>query len=130
MENLKLLCSFTRKRYVNSTIDLIIDEFDSVRKLFVFYNRDSIGDYYITFNIDLNIDPEFRNFITIHRKKESNTLYSVNALNMIIQNLNNGILDKTFKLDWSKYKDVLLLTKNGNINRIPLILEEVINIDE
>jgi hypothetical protein len=48
--------------------------------------------------------------ISINRKKESNTLYSINALNALIRTLNNGVLDKSFRVDWSHYQDMLLLS--------------------
>jgi hypothetical protein len=52
--------------------------------------------------------------ISINRKKESNTFYSINALNSLICALNNGVLDKTFVVDWSNYTDTLLLSDNEN----------------
>lgn len=48
--------------------------------------------------------------ISINRKKESNTFYSINALNALIRTLNNGVLDKTYRVDWSHYQDMLLLS--------------------
>jgi len=52
-----------------------------------------------------------RDTISINRKKESNTLYSINALNALISHLNNGVLDKSFIIDWSNYKNTLLLSQ-------------------
>lgn len=48
--------------------------------------------------------------ISINRKKETNTFYSINALNSLIQSLNNGVLDKTFRVDWTHYQDMILLS--------------------
>ena len=50
--------------------------------------------------------------ISINRKKESNTFYSINALNSLIRGLNNGLLDKQFRVDWSNYQDMLILSDN------------------
>jgi activator of HSP90 ATPase len=61
------------------------------------------------YNINNNAN-KAKNTILINKKAESNTLYSINALNSIIQELNNGILDKRYIIDWSQYKDNLLLT--------------------
>jgi hypothetical protein len=52
-----------------------------------------------------------RDTISINRKKESNTLYSINALNALISHLNNGVLDKSFIIDWPNYKNTLLLSQ-------------------
>ena len=40
------------------------------------------------------------NTILLHRKKETNTLYTINAVNHIIKDANNGILDKSYRLQW------------------------------
>ena len=48
--------------------------------------------------------------ISINRKKESNTFYSINALNSLIKSLNNGVLDKTFRIEWNNYQDMILLS--------------------
>lgn len=48
--------------------------------------------------------------ISINRKKETNSLYSINALNSLIRSLNGGALDKTYRIDWTHYQDMLLLS--------------------
>ena len=48
--------------------------------------------------------------ISINKKKETNTFYSINALNALIMALNNGVLDKTYAIDWHNYVDTLLLS--------------------
>ena len=126
--NFKLLCTFTFKKNINTTIDDILYQFEGVQKLFIFSNKDNPKDCYVTFNIDLNLNDRFEKYIIIHRKKETNTLYSVNALNAIIKNLNNGILDTSYVLNWYAYQNMLLLAKNDEVSRIPLELEEVVNL--
>jgi len=126
MYNLKLLCTSITSKKVDETLDYIEDNFVDIEKIFIFYDRDHTNTYYLTFNIDTTKNGIYENFISIHRKKEYNTLYSVNALNLIIRNLNNGILDTKYKLDWSLYRNVLLLSKGNDIRRIPLVLEEII----
>ena len=39
--------------------------------------------------------------ILLHRKKESNTLYTINALNALVRQLNNGMLDNRFIINWT-----------------------------
>ena len=48
------------------------------------------------------------NTILLHRKKDSNTLYTINALNDLIKSLNGGIIDTSFKVDWQDYKNCIL----------------------
>ena len=56
--------------------------------------------------------------ITINRKKESETLYSINALNTLIQELNNGVLDKSFRVEWAQYKNKLMLSDRSGLFRL------------
>lgn len=128
MNNFKLLCTFSYKKDLNTVVDDIIYQFNGLQKIFVFLNKNNLKECYLTFNIDLNINDRFSRYIVIHRKKETNTLYSVNALNLIIQNLNNGILDTSYRLNWELYQNMLLLSKGGEVNRIPLELDEVIKL--
>lgn len=123
--NTKLLCLFSTINNVDTSVAGILSDFYGIEKLFIFKNSERESDLYITFNIDLDTNSNFSNYIVIHRKKESNTLYTVNALNIIIKNLNNGVLDKTFKLDWKNYRNTFLLSRANEVERIPLTLYKI-----
>lgn len=59
--------------------------------------------------------------ITINRKKDSETLYSINALNALIREQNNGVLDKTYRVDWTQFTNRLLLTnRDGSFRSIQI----------
>jgi hypothetical protein len=66
----------------------------------------------------------FPNAILIHKK--GNAIYTINALNKIIEDTNDNIgnIDyKSHKIDWDTYQDKMLLTNNDgliiyNIKRI------------
>jgi hypothetical protein len=58
---------------------------------------------------------KLKDTISINRKKDTNTFYSINALNSLIRVLNNGLLDKTYRIDWPQYRDTLLLA-DGELN--------------
>jgi hypothetical protein len=71
-----------------------------------------------------------KNTISLHRKKHSNTLYTINALNTLIRKLNNGVLDKTFSSDRDDYKNcILLFDSEDSIQRINTKLYKIIDID-
>jgi len=65
--------------------------------------------------------------ISLHRKKNTNTLYTINALNDLIRELNNGKLDKTFPIDWENYKNSLLLTNDEGLNKIPTRIYTIVD---
>jgi hypothetical protein len=90
--------------------------------MFVFSDSDNRNDLYVTFNIEMSGYTKTPNTISIHRKKETNTLYTVNALNTIICAANNGVLDKMFQVDWTLYRNSLLLTNDEGLRKIQLQL--------
>jgi hypothetical protein len=92
------------------------------RRLFVFSDADVRNDLYVTYNVDTADTKRIPNTILIHRKKETNTMYTVNALNTIIREANNGILDKTYLINWITYRNSLLLTNGDGLRHIQLQL--------
>jgi hypothetical protein len=55
-------------------------------------------------------------------------LYSLNALNEVIKRLNNGVVDKNFKVDWQHYKNCILLTQNGEIKQLNTKVSRIIDL--
>ena len=66
--------------------------------------------------------------MAIHRKQETNTLYTINALNEAIRKDNNGVLDKKFSLDWPQYRNSLLLTNDQGLNIVRTKLFKIVNV--
>ena len=113
----QLLCTFAHRKDLDIITDYIITSYTIVeRRLFVFSDADVRNDLYVTYNVDTADTKRIPNTILIHRKKETNTMYTVNALNTIIREANNGILDKTYLINWITYRNSLLLT-NGDVLR-------------
>ena len=120
--NRQLLCTFCSKTTLNKTLELIrITYPDFNDKIFIFSHEKSPNELYLTYNIINNID-KLPNTILIHRKKEYNTLYTINSLNQLIRDENEGILDKSFIVQWNLYRDCLIITGDISVNIIPLTL--------
>ena len=71
---------------------------------------------------------KYNNAIIMHRKTQTNTLYTINALNVIIKSKNNGVLDTTYPINWEKYKNMIVMTTNNVVNYIPTQLHKVITL--
>lgn len=69
-------------------------------------------DLICTYNIDSEKVPgqTMRHTISIHRKKHTNTLYTINALNYVVSLLNDGKMDRNFEVDWKKFRNTLLVS--------------------
>lgn len=119
----QLLCTFAHRKDLDLIVDYISNAYTvSERRMFVFSDRDNPFDLYVTYNVEPSVTKRTQNTISIHRKKDTNTLYTVNALNTIIRRANNGILDKTFIINWEVYKNSLLLTNGEDLRHIRLKL--------
>ena len=77
-----------------------------------------------------------KNTISLHRKKETNTLYTLNALNEVVKEQNNGQIDPKFSVDWGPHKNTLLVTYKDDesgeqfLRRIETRLISIVNLDE
>lgn len=125
----QLLCTFAHQRDLELVIDYIAQSYEvAEHRAFVFSNETAPSELFITYNIAASARRRTPNTISIHRKKESNTLYTVNALNTIIRRANNGVLDKTFQIDWSVYRNSLILGDDTDLRHIYLKLFKRINL--
>ena len=124
----KLFCTFTTKEELDSTVDTIKDQYDILfNKIFVLF-VESTNEYVCTYNVDsFNMSNTILdNTILLHRKKDSNTLYTINALNDLIKELNGGILDIKYKVNWSEYRNCILLTTGGELKRLDTKVHDIL----
>jgi hypothetical protein len=126
----KLFCTFATQ----DTLDKILQEIQTrykiiYNKIFVLYSK-SQDEYICTYNVDFgNVGQFLDNTILVHRKKESNTLYTINALNTLIKELNEGELDTSYRVNWSDYRNCILLTKGPELKRVNTKLFRIIELD-
>tara|TARA_Y100000593_G_scaffold86168_1_gene164397 strand:- start:1888 stop:2292 length:405 start_codon:yes stop_codon:yes gene_type:complete len=120
----QLLATFTSKKSIDDTIELIKKYYDiAFGKIYVFQNEEKTSDFICTYNVIIGEGKEvdyniLENTISIHRKKYSNTLYTINALNEVIKNLNNGVLDTSFNIPWENFQNMLLVVNKEGLCRI------------
>ena len=127
--NNKLFCTFTDLENLDALIE------DITSKYVIIYNKmfvlEIVGkdEYVVTYNVDQgNVHTIPENTILVHRKKESNTLYTINALNELIKKLNNGVVDTKFKVDWQHYRNCVLLTQHNELNQLNTKIHKIIEL--
>lgn len=124
----QLLCTFAHKKDLTIVVEYITTTYVlPENKIFVFSDANDTDELFCTYNIESGTI-KGKNTILVHRKKESNTLYTVNALNGLIRTLNNGILDKSFVIDWQQYRNSILLANENNLRQIELVLYKIIRL--
>ena len=125
----QLLCTFAHRKDLELIVDYISKSYSvSEKRMFVFSDADKKSDLYVTYNVEPDDYGKTPNTIMIHRKKETNTLYTVNALNAIIRRVNNGVLDKSYIIEWENYSNSLLLTDGDDVRHIHLDLYKRIDL--
>ena len=129
--NNKLYCTFTNVNDVEGIIHQIQTSYVILfNKIFVLESLDG-EKIMLTYNVDMGNSSEetlVDNTILVHRKKQTNTLYTINALNELIKSLNNGFLDKKFPIEWDNYKNCILLVQADGFNKIDTKVKEIINL--
>lgn len=127
--NNKLFCTFTTREGLDSLISDITSQYDIMyNKMFVLEIKDS-EELVVTYNVDQgNINAIPANTILVHRKKESNTLYTINALNELIKSLNNGVVDRRYKVEWMHYRNTILLTQQSDLKQLKTKIFKIIDL--
>jgi len=125
----KLFCTFTNLDNIDDTVENIKNSYTIMYdKIFVLYIK-SIDEYTITYNIDQsNMSSIPYNTILVHRKKESNTLYTINALNELIKTLNSGVVDSRFPINWQHYRNSILLTNQGDLKQLNTKIYKIVEL--
>jgi hypothetical protein len=137
MENIffdlnKLFCTFTTPDELDTVLSDINRRYTIMyNKIFVLESAQS-KELMCTYNIDMgNVsDAPLPNTILLHRKKESNTLYTINALNALIRTLNNGILDTRYIINWADYKNCILLNTGPELRRLDTAIYKIIDFNK
>lgn len=128
-DNRQLLCTFSTATDYEKVIDEILNFYQVYNgRIFAFTNVKAPKEIYLTYNvINMRRDAsKYSNTILIHRKKQTNTLYTLNAMNRLIEE-ENGSLDKNYVVNWNLYTNSLIITGEVSIRIIPLKIHNVIN---
>jgi len=109
----QLLCTFTSKDELQNCLQRIRETYHLVYNyIYVLQNKSNLEELFVTYNIDTQYKPTYplRDTILVHRKKQSNTLYTINSLNELVKELNGGKMDKNFTVDWDMFKNCIIVT--------------------
>jgi hypothetical protein len=127
----KLFATFSKKEDIETTLETIKGRYTILfNKIFILESKDS-DELICTYNIDpgnLSSTTVLSNTILLHRKKESNTLYTINALNTLIKTLNGGVVDPKFMVNWNDYKNTILLTNGPDLRKLETSIYKIVNL--
>jgi len=129
----QLLCTFCTEETLDETITKIIDCYEiAFDAIYILDNMDEPGSLCCTYNIVVASEPRKSippSTISLHRKKQTNTLYTINALNKLVAERNDGKVDKNFLINWEDLRNMILVTQYGHLKKIPTKLREIVKLD-
>jgi hypothetical protein len=109
-----LLASFVKDFETEEKIDKISRVLNIDQKtIFVLSNLSKPNEQILTYNVlkenldNITICEIINNTTMIHRNKKTNTLYSLNALNMLSNDDNS--------MDWEKYRNNIIVCYKGEL---------------
>ena len=130
----QLLCTFTSKENLDSVIEEIKKSYKIIfDRIYILQNENNIDELICTYNVDSQNGIDYnavKGTISLHRKKYSNTLYTINALNDVIAELNNGVVDSNFIVPWEQFKNTLMVTNSQGLNKISTRIYKIIKIEK
>ena len=127
--NNKLFCTFTTEDGISTLVEELSSRYNIMyNKMFVLKITNS-DEFVITYNVDQgNVSSIPENTILVHRKKDSNTLYTINALNELIKALNGGIVDSRYRVNWQHYRNTILLTQQSELKQLKTKIHQILEV--
>lgn len=126
---LQLICLFTTEPELNYTVGMIEKTYDIVYKRIFILSIEESPELICSFNIEKgNVRKQLPGAMLVHRKRDTNTMYTINSLNTLIKSENNGILDSNYTVDWTKYQNSLLVTSNSELKILKTKVYQIVNL--
>lgn len=120
--NTQLLCLFTTKEELDKSVDFVLKNYILTNpNVFILESKSKPEEVFITFNVEKGSSaiPSDWKTILVHRKKQSNTIYTINALNEVVKEKTGGQVDTSYMIDWEEFKNCILTTSNVGYKKIP-----------
>ena len=132
-----LLASFLTtdsEERVAEEVQFIADNLDLTNNyIFLFRDKEEPDKKILTYNAYVAKGSPYnaRLFtMRVHRKKATNTLYTINALNLALAKDNEGQTGKHLKLEWEKYSNSIILAVKKELQVRALEVTKIFKIEE
>ena len=126
----QLLCTFTNENTFEDVVNAIHSKFELFSKKIFILKLDPSKELVVSYNImPTTMNKFLPNTIMVHRKKETNTMYTINALNKLILDLNNGVSDSHYQVTWDEYRNAVILTDGDGYKILKTTLFRIIDVN-
>ena len=132
-----LLASFLMtddEQKIQEEVEFIVNNIEITNNLiFLLEDKDNPEKKIITYNAVVEKGKPFNSRLftmRMHRKKQTNTLYTINALNAAVASQHDGKTGRDLKLDWTQYENSILLTSGKELKVHPVEVSKIFKIEE
>lgn len=129
---IQLICLFTNEEFLDHTTSMIVKTYDVVYKRIFVLSIENSEELICSFNVPkgngIFTKKQLPNAMLVHRKKETNTMYTINSLNALIRSKTNGLNDSRYSINWNEYQNSMLITSDGSLKVLKTNLYQIINI--
>jgi hypothetical protein len=132
-----LLASFIKtdnEEQIQQEVEYIVNNIEITNSLiFLLEEQEDPLKKIITYNAIVEKGKPFnpRLFtMRMHRKKKTNTLYTINALNAAVASQHDGKTGRDLKLDWSQYENSIILTAGKELRVHPIQVSKIFKIED
>jgi hypothetical protein len=130
-EQSQLLCTFTTVDGLDKILEVIKGTYKLMfNKVYLLENTEDANQLILTYNVakteSLTLTPP-PSTISVHRKKHTNTIYTINAINKLIEEKNGGKLDISYRIDWSELQNMVLVTAYGKLKVVNTKLVKIVD---
>lgn len=130
VESNRIFCTFSAKEELDRNITWITETYTIPGGRLFILNAPEEDMYLLTYNLEFENLAKFpENTILVHRKKDFNVLYTINALNFLVKQITGGYASPKVEVDWKPYRNSLLLTEEGAFKQIRTKLFKIKNLE-
>jgi hypothetical protein len=123
----QLLCTFATLSYYEADIENLSHTYKIDGDIYVLQNEIYPDEVYLTYNVRRDTtSSRYPKTISVHRKKDFNVIYSINALNLMAGGNFSGSLDHRYEIDWNRYKNSLVIVNGNSILAFPTMLLKIV----
>jgi hypothetical protein len=132
MNDTQLLCTFVATDTLADMLNTIQTTYTlAFNNIYILENTDDPTQLILTYNVIVGSMDKGKvppaSTISVHRKKQTNTIYTINALNALIAEKNGGLIDKSYKVEWEELKNSVLVTAQGRLKVVKTKMQQIIN---
>jgi len=127
--NTQLLCTFAKLQTYSDEITALFKYYTITDgKVYVLQSGTVPDEVFLTYNAEKNSSEFYPRTMSVHRKKEFNIIYSINALNELIKQENNGVVSRSYQINWSAYANSFISAREGQVKITPTKLLKIFKI--